>query len=214
VAQLGGDLTKARRVQPLDGTGEKTFSYGCLFLGADPLGAAWPRGRRIFSIDGINRPSAVDGQTLGASDYQCFDRVHWGSFFQQHPNPPDVLAVRVPKDPDLQSDWEHRFLDRPAGKKPKYLVVVEQAGDLLRNHSSACRARLKRFQRAGYMGVLKHVDSSRCGSPTWGSFFVTIYYQESLGIEDNLALKLIGDLDLLPRGFENCRKPVGVARNL
>jgi hypothetical protein len=58
------------------------------------------------------------------------------------------------------------------------------------------------------------VDSSSCGSPTWGSFFTTICYQKLLGIDDDLALKLIGNPELLPRSFENCLKPVGVPRNL
>jgi hypothetical protein len=168
----------------------------------------------MFSVNEINRPSAVEGRALGAYDYQRFDRINWSSFFKGHPDPPDVLAVRIPSDPKLQSDWETRFLDRPAGKRPKYLVVVERAGDVLRSHSSVYRARVKRFHRAGYEGVLQHVDSSSCGSPTWGSFFATIYYQRSLEIDDDLALKLVGDLELLPRSFENCLKPVGVPRKL
>jgi hypothetical protein len=151
---------------------------------------------------------------LGTSDYQHFDRVNWGKFFKHHPDPPDVLVVRVPTDPELQSEWENRFLDQPLGKKPKYLMVVEQAGDLLRSHSSIYRAWLKCFERVGYEGVLKHLDSSSCGSPAWGSFFVTIHYLKMLQIDDNLALKLVGDLELLPRGFKNCLKPVGIPRNL
>jgi hypothetical protein len=212
--QLADDLTKSRRIQSLDAVEARTFSYGCLFLGADPLGSAWPRGRRVFSVDGINRPSAVEGRTLGTSDYQRFDRINWGSFFKSHPDPPEVLAVRIPQDPDLQLEWESRFLDRPVHKRPKYLVVLDPAGDVLRSHSQVYRARVKRLQKSGYVGVLKHVDSSSCGSPTWGSFFVTIYYQTSLGIADDLALKLIGDPELLPRGFQNCLLPVGVPRNL
>jgi hypothetical protein len=105
-------------------------------------------------------------------------------------------------------------LDRSVGKKPKYLVVLERAGEVLLNHSSAYRARVKRLHKAGYEGVLKHVDPISCGSPTWGSFFVTIYYQMSLGITDGQALKLIGNSELLPRSFENCLLPVGVPRNL
>jgi hypothetical protein len=214
VNHLDGNLTKAQRVQPLEETTTQAFSYGCLFLGADPLGSAWPRGLRIFSVDELNRPSAVEGRALGTYDYQRFDRVNWKKFFSNHPDPPDVLAIRIPQNPKLESDWESRFLDRGAGKRPKYLVVLERAGDVLRNHSSTYRARVKRFQRAGYEGVLKHVDSSSCGSPTWGSFFTTIYYQKSLGIDDDLALKLIGNPELLPRSFENCLKPVGVPRKL
>jgi hypothetical protein len=167
-----------------------------------------------LSVDGINRPSAVEGRALGISDYQRFDRVNWRIFFRDHPDPPDVLAVQIPKDPDLEANWEHQFLDRETGKRPKYLVVVERAGDVLMSNSSVYRARVKRFRRAGYEGVLKHIDSSNCGSPTWGSFFTTIYYQMSLGIDDDLALKLIGDPELLPRSFENCLKPVGVPRKL
>jgi hypothetical protein len=211
---LDGNMTKAQRVQPMDGLTPQTFSYGCLFLGADPLGAAWPRGRRMFSVDGINRPSAVDGRALGTYDYQRFDRINWKRFFKNHPDPPDVLAIRIPQDPDLQTEWEDRFLDREADKRPNYLVVMERAGDVLRSDSSVYKARVKRFHRAGYNGVLKHVDSSSCGSPTWGSYFATIYYKNSLGIDDDLALKLIGDPELLPRSFHNCLKPVGVPRKL
>jgi hypothetical protein len=207
-------MTKTQRVHPLDGTGPQTFSYGCLFLGADPLGAAWPRGHRVFSVDGINRPSAVEGRALGTQDYQRFDRINWTVFFKNHPDPPDVLAIRIPTDPDLQLKWESRFLDRPAIKRPNYLVVLERAGDVLRNHSGKHRARVKRFNRAGYTGVLKHVDSSSCGSPTWGSFFATIYYKTSFGISDDLALELVGDPELLPRSFENCLIPFGVPRKL
>jgi hypothetical protein len=214
VTKLSGDLTKACRVQTLGGTDSQTFSYGCLFLGADPLGSAWPRGRRVFLVDRINRPHAVEEPALGTSDYQRFDRINWVSFFKSHPDPPDVLVVRVPKDPALELDWEKRFLDREAGKLPNYLMVVERAGEVLRSHSSVYRARVKRFRRAGYEGVLKHVDSSSCGSPTWGGFFVTIYYRKSLGISDDLALKLVGDLELLPRSFQNCLMPVGAPRKL
>jgi hypothetical protein len=214
VTQLCGDLTKAQRVQPLGGTGTQTFSYGCLFLGADPLGAAWPRGRRVFSVDRVNRPHAVEGRALGAFDYQRFDRINWGTFFRTHPDPPDVLVVRIPKDPALELNWEERFLGRAAGKTPNYLVVVERAGEVLLRQSSVYRAWVKRFHRAGYEGVLKHVDSSSCGSPTWGGFFVTLYYRLSLGLEDDLALKLVGDLELLPRSFQNCLMPVGAPRKL
>jgi hypothetical protein len=91
---------------------------------------------------------------------------------------------------------------------------VERAGDILRSHSGAYRARLKRLQKAGYKGVLKHVDASSCGLPTWGSFFATVFYQRSLGIDGDLALQLIGDPELLPRGLQNCLKPVGVPRHL
>jgi hypothetical protein len=73
---------------------------------------------------------------------------------------------------------------------------------------------VKRFRRTGYNGVLKHVDPCSCGSPTWGSFFVTICYQTSLGIDDDLALKLIGSPELLPRSFENCLKPIEVPHKL
>jgi hypothetical protein len=199
VDHLDGNLTKARRVQPLEETTTHAFSYGCLFLGADPLGSAWPRGLRIFLVDKLNRPSAVEARALGTYDYQRFDRVNWKQFFANHPDPPDVLALRIPQNPELEADWENRFLNRGAGKRPKYLVVLERAGDVLRNHSSAYRACVKRFQRAGYEGVLTHVDSSSCGSPTWGSFFTAVYYQKLLGIDDDIALKLIGNPELLPR---------------
>jgi hypothetical protein len=178
--------------------------YRCLFLGADPLGLARPRGHRLFLVDKINQSSAVDGRTLGTIDYQHFDWINWSSFFKQHPDPPNVLAIRVPQDPDLQLVWESQFLDRSAGKRPKYLVVLEQAGDVLQNHSGIYRAPVKQFQRAGYKGVLKHVDFSSCGSPTWGSYFATIYYQQLLGIDDDQAF----------RSFQNCLKPVGVPQKL
>jgi hypothetical protein len=112
--------------------------------------------------------------------------------------------MRIPKNPTLEAEWEGRFLDRGVGKKPHYLVIVERAGDLFHNHSGAYPARVKRFHWAGYDGVLKHVDASSCGSPTWGSFFVTLYYHKSLGV----------DPELLPRSFQNCLLPVGVPRNL
>jgi hypothetical protein len=73
---------------------------------------------------------------------------------------------------------------------------------------------VKRLHKAGYDGVLKHLDSASSGSPSWGSFFATIYYQDSLGIDDTLALQLIGDLELLPQSFENCLKPMGVPQRL
>jgi hypothetical protein len=101
-----------------------TFSYGCLFLGTDPLDAAWPRGRRLFSVNGLNRPSAVEGRALGISDYQRFDRINWGSFFNKHPHPPDMLVVRIPNDPILESSWESRFLDQH-DRQPKYLIMLE-----------------------------------------------------------------------------------------
>jgi hypothetical protein len=81
----------------------KTFSYGCLFLGANSLVAVWPRGHRFFSVDGINRPTVVEGRVLGTQDYQRLDRINWTAFFKNHPDPPDVLAVRIPTYPDLQS---------------------------------------------------------------------------------------------------------------
>jgi hypothetical protein len=68
---------------------------------------------------------------LGTSDYQRFDRIKWGTFFKRHPDPPDVLVVRIPKDPILETDWEKRFLDRTAGQLPKYLMIVERAGEVL-----------------------------------------------------------------------------------
>jgi hypothetical protein len=165
-------------------------------------------------VDRINRPHKVEGHALGTSDYQHFDRINWGTFFKCHPDPPDVLVIQIPKDPRLETDWEKRFLDRMAGKTPNYLMIVKRAGEVLRSQSSIYRARVKQFQKAGYEGVLKHVDSSSCGSPTWGGFFITIYYQKVLGIKDDSALKLIGDLDLLPRNFHNCLMPVGVPRKL
>jgi hypothetical protein len=58
------------------------------------------------------------------------------------------------------------------------------------------------------------VDASSYGSPTWGGFFATVFYQRLLGIDDDLALQLIGDPELLPRGIQNCLKPVGVLRHL
>jgi hypothetical protein len=76
------------------------------------------------------------------------------------------------------------------------------------NSSSVYRA------RTGYDRVLKHVDSSSCGSPTWGGFLATIYYQKTLGVNEDLALKLIGDPKLLPWSFQNCLLPVGVPRKL
>jgi hypothetical protein len=212
--QLDGDLTKAQRIQSLDTSETRTFSYGCLFLGADPLGSAWPRGRRVFSVDGVNRPSAVEGRTLGTYDYQRFDRIKWKTFFKVHPDPPEVLAVRIPQDPVLQLEWEGRFLDRPNHSKPKYLLVVERAGDVLRGNSLAYRARVRRLEKRGYEGVLKHVDAGSCGSPTWGSFFVTIFYLRTLGVNEDRALELIGNPELLSRGFQNCLLPVGVPRNL
>jgi hypothetical protein len=95
---LDGNLTKAQRIQSLAEPTTPIFSYGCLFLGVDPLGSAWPQGRRLFSVDKLNRPSAVEGRALGTSDYQRFDRVNWKKFFSRHPDPPDVLAVRIPRD--------------------------------------------------------------------------------------------------------------------
>jgi hypothetical protein len=97
---------------------------------------------------------------------------------------------------------------------PKYLVILEQAGDVLQNQSVSYRATVKRLQKAGYEGVLKHVDSSSCGSPSWGSFFATVYYQTSLGVNEDRVLDLSGDPELLPRGFQNCFLPVGVPRKL
>jgi hypothetical protein len=132
------DLTKAQKVQPLDDSGPQPFSYGCLFLGANPLSAAWPKGRRLFSVDEMNRLGAVAGRVLGPSDYQRFNRIKWDYFFVSHPEPPDVLVVRLPSDRALQAGWEHRFLRRAGPhQRLKYLVVVERAGDILRNHSGA-----------------------------------------------------------------------------
>jgi hypothetical protein len=79
------------------------FSYRCLFLGTNPLGGAWPRGLQFFPVDGINRPSVVEGRVLGTQDYQrFFNGINWTAFFNSHPDPPDALAVQIPKELDLQ----------------------------------------------------------------------------------------------------------------
>ena len=106
-------------------------------MSADPLRAAWPRGCRLLSVDEVNRPSAVEGRMLGISDYQRFDRIHWGEFFKHEPHPPDVLVVRIPKDPKLEANWETHLLHRDTDARPKYLVILERAGDLLPKNSDA-----------------------------------------------------------------------------
>jgi hypothetical protein len=85
---------------------------------------------------------------------------------------------------------------------------------MLQNQSTSYRATIKRLRKFGYEGVLKHVDSSSCGSPSCGSYFATIYYQTSMGVDETKVLDLIGDPKLLPRGFQNCLLPVGVPQKL
>jgi hypothetical protein len=178
------------------------------------LDAAWTRWRQVFLVDGINWPNVVEGHALGTCDYQRSNRIKWDAFFTWQPDPPDVLAVWIPNDLYLKSKWEQHFLDRDVSKQPKYLVVVERARDLLRSHRGAYRPCVKRSHWVGYEGVLKHVDSSICGFPNWGSFFAMVYYQTSLGVSTDIALKLIGDPELLPWTFQNCLLPVGVPGKL
>jgi hypothetical protein len=145
---------------------------------------------------------------LGAYDYQHFYRIKWGSFFKNHPDPLNVLALQVPRDLILQLEWERRFLDQTPQERPKYLVILERARDLLQDQSTSYQATVKRLRKFGYEGVLKHVDASSCGSPSWGSYFATVYYQTPLGVDENRVLQLIGDPKLLLRGFQNCLLPL------
>jgi hypothetical protein len=46
------------------------------------------------------------------------------------------------------------------------------------------------------------------------SFFATVYYQSSLGIDDDVTLTLLDNPTMLPRSFQNCLKPVGVPCHL
>lgn len=78
---LDRNLTTTSQVHPLVESDTHTFSYGCLFLGADPLGMAWPKGCQLFSVNGINWPAVVEGRALGTFNYQRFDRIKWKSFF-------------------------------------------------------------------------------------------------------------------------------------
>jgi hypothetical protein len=51
-------------------------------------------------------------------------------------------------------------------------VILERAGDVLQNQSVSYRATVKRLKKAGYEGVLKHVDTSSCGPPRGVAFLL------------------------------------------
>jgi hypothetical protein len=66
----------------------------------------------------------------------------------------------------------------------------------------------------GYQGILQHLDSSRCGAATWGTFLVIFWVSSTTTSPGQMASlrQELGTIGLTRRGFDNCLKPVGVAR--
>ena len=181
-----------------------SFSYGILFLGADPLQEAWPNGRRIFSVSAMNRRGRIISRPVSANDYQRFERVTWKRI-----STPDVLVVRHPSQPRLQQLWLQHFLDsttRPV--VPRVLLVLFSAKDVFGNEGKFYKDWRKHVGSKGYTVQLKHVRSTDCGAPLWDTYFfaVCIYRQAQGPISIGQRLE--------PRSCANCLLPVGIPRKV
>jgi hypothetical protein len=186
----------------------KTFSYGVLFGGVDPLPFAWPQARRLFSVDRNNAQGSVPGRDVNPLvDFTNYQRVRWRSVLK--PDVPlDVLVVRQPKDLNLRVEWERQFLDSP--HRPKVIVVMERSGDLLQHEGQLQRGITKRIRSRGYEATVKYLRAQDCGSPMWSASFITVYTRKDLKATelDHWTAEL-GD-DLGPRACSNCLMPTGV----
>jgi hypothetical protein len=189
-------------------------SYGCLFLGRDVLEHAWPLAERVFAIDPKSPPSrAKTSSSTTEGRYQNILRINWKRFWKQHAMP-QVLVVARPKQTKLDLAWETNFLDSGLDiGRPEVIVTLERLTTLLQAPDSH-KAQHKRMNRRGYHGILQHLDSSRCGAATWGSFLVTFWVPSADTTSNHMTVlrRELGTIGLTPRGFENCLKPVGVAR--
>ena len=63
IGKLGGDM-KVSESKVFRREVAKTFSYGVLFGGVDPLPFAWPQACRLFSVDRNNAQGSVPGQDV------------------------------------------------------------------------------------------------------------------------------------------------------
>jgi hypothetical protein len=169
--------------------------------------------QRVFAIDPKSPPSRAQGTAKTSGRYQNILRINWKRFWKQHAMP-QVLVVARPKQTKLDLVWEEQFLDSGlATQRPEIIVTLERLGTILQ--APDChKAQHKRMNARGYQGILQHLDSSRCGAATWGSFLVTFWVSSTTTSPGQMASlrQELGTLGLTPRGFDNCLKPFGVAR--
>ena len=180
-------------------------------MGHDVLEHAWPQAQRVFAIDPKSPPSRTQGT---GGRHQNLLQINWKRFWHAH-DMPQVLVVARPRQEALDLAWEEQLLGTTlTTSRPEVIITLERLEVILLK-SDAHKAQHRRMGGYGYQGILQHVDSSKCGSATWGSFLVNFWVPTSSTTDHQMDVlrTQLGTVGLTPRGFANCLKPVGVSRS-